>query len=40
MCIRDRIYSNYVMDSQRDTHNSATGSHAKAGKAGPKIELF
>ena len=36
----DQIYSNYVMDSQRDTHNSATGSHAKAGKAGPKIELF
>lgn len=40
----DQIYSNYVMDSQRDVHNSAhhsaTGSGAKAGKAGPKIELF
>ena len=36
----DQIYSNYVMDSQRDTHNSATGSGAKAAKAGPKIELF
>ena len=36
----DQIYSNYVMESQRDTHNSATGSGAKAGKAGPKIELF
>ena len=36
----DHLYSNYVMDSQRDTHNSATGSSAKAGKSGPKIELF
>lgn len=36
----DQIYSNYVMDSQRDTHNSATGSGAKASAAGPKIELF
>jgi len=40
----DQIYSNYVMDSQRDVHNSAhhsaTGSSAKASTAGPKIELF
>jgi methyl-accepting chemotaxis protein len=36
----DQIYSNYVMDSQRDTHHSATGSSAKASAAGPKIELF
>jgi methyl-accepting chemotaxis protein len=36
----DQIYSNYVMDSQRDTHHSATGSSAKSGTAGPKIELF
>jgi methyl-accepting chemotaxis protein len=36
----DQIYSNYVMDSQRDTHHSATGSSAKASTAGPKIELF
>jgi methyl-accepting chemotaxis protein len=36
----DQIYSNYVMDSQRDTHHSATGSGAKASTAGPKIELF
>ena len=36
----DEIYSNYVMDSQRDTHHNATGSSAKPGKGGPKIELF
>ncbi len=36
----DQIYSNYVMDSQRDTHHSATNSGAAAIKAGPKIELF
>jgi methyl-accepting chemotaxis protein len=36
----DQIYSNYVMDSQRDTHHSATGSSAKSSTAGPKIELF
>jgi methyl-accepting chemotaxis protein len=36
----DQIYSNYVMDSQRDTHNSATKRSATASKAGPKIELF
>jgi methyl-accepting chemotaxis protein len=36
----DQMYSNYVMDSQRDTHHSATGSSAKAATAGPKIELF
>jgi methyl-accepting chemotaxis protein len=36
----DQMYSNYVMDSQRDTHHSATGSGAKASTAGPKIELF
>jgi methyl-accepting chemotaxis protein len=40
----DQIYGNYVMDSQRDVHNSAhhgaTGSSAKLSTAGPKIELF
>ncbi|MCK9386967.1 MAG: methyl-accepting chemotaxis protein [Sulfuritalea sp.] len=36
----DQIYSNYVMDSQRDTHNSATNSGVAASKAGAKIELF
>jgi methyl-accepting chemotaxis protein len=36
----DQIYSNYVMDSQRDTHNSATGSGGTTVKAAPKIELF
>ncbi|MDP2824720.1 MAG: methyl-accepting chemotaxis protein [Sulfuritalea sp.] len=36
----DQIYSNYVMDSQRDTHRSATKSGAPTGKVGPKIELF
>jgi len=36
----DQIYSNYVMDSQRETHNSATGSDATTSKAAPKIELF
>ncbi len=36
----DQIYSNYVMDSQRDTHHNATNSGAAAIKAGPKIELF
>jgi len=36
----DQIYSNYVMDSQRDTHNSATGSGASTTQARPKIELF
>ena len=40
----DQIYSNYVMDSQRDVHNSAQHGAAKsvaaAARAGPKIELF
>ncbi|MCX7166841.1 MAG: methyl-accepting chemotaxis protein [Rhodocyclales bacterium] len=36
----DQIYSSYVMDSQRDTHNSVTKSGAASSKAGPKIELF
>jgi methyl-accepting chemotaxis protein len=36
----DQIYSNYVMDSQRDTHNSATGSSAATVETRPKIELF
>jgi methyl-accepting chemotaxis protein len=36
----DQIYSNYVMDSQRDTHHSTTGSGTATVKAGPKIELF
>ena len=40
----DQIYSNYVMDSQRNVHNStqqnAAGRGPAAGKSGPKIELF
>ena len=36
----EQLYSNYVMDAQRDTHNSATKSGAAAHEAGPKIELF
>jgi methyl-accepting chemotaxis protein len=36
----DQIYSNYVMDSQRDTHNSATGNAATTTQSAPKIELF
>jgi len=36
----DQIYSNYVMDSQRAAHHSATKSSAAAIKTGPKIELF
>ena len=36
----DQIYSSYVMDSQRDTHHSATKSGTPASKGGPKIELF
>jgi methyl-accepting chemotaxis protein len=40
----EQMYGNYVMDSQRHVHNSvqhsATGSVARASKAGPKIELF
>ncbi len=38
----EQIYSNYVMDSQRDVHNSAHrgASGAPATQAGPKIELF
>jgi methyl-accepting chemotaxis protein len=36
----EQIYSSYVMDSQRETHNSATGGGATTVKAAPKIELF
>jgi methyl-accepting chemotaxis protein len=36
----DQMYSNYVMDSQRDTHKSATGSGSATTEARPKIELF
>lgn len=40
----DQMYGSYVMDSQRDVHNSANrgaaGSGAATVKAGPKIELF
>jgi methyl-accepting chemotaxis protein len=36
----EQMYGNYVMDSQRDTHHSATGSGATASQSGPKIELF
>jgi methyl-accepting chemotaxis protein len=36
----DQIYSNYVMDSQRSTHNNVTQSGNADQKAGPKVELF
>jgi methyl-accepting chemotaxis protein len=36
----DQIYSNYVMDSQRDTHHQASQRGAASVKAGPKVELF
>ncbi len=36
----DRLYSGYVMQSQRDTHRSATGQAPAAEASGPKIELF
>ena len=40
----EQIYSSYVMDSQRNVHDStrqgATKNGAAASKAGPKIELF
>jgi methyl-accepting chemotaxis protein len=36
----EQMYGNYVMDSQRDTHHSATGSGATASKTEAKIELF
>jgi methyl-accepting chemotaxis protein len=39
----EQMYGNYVMDSQRDVHNTANRGENKpaaASKAGPKIELF
>jgi methyl-accepting chemotaxis protein len=40
----DQMYSNYVMDSQRDTHHHAMGGSGAAAKpaggSGPKVELF
>ncbi|MCF8176211.1 MAG: hypothetical protein K9K30_13310 [Burkholderiaceae bacterium] len=36
----DQIYSNYVMDSQRETHRKATNIGASVDKASSKIELF
>jgi methyl-accepting chemotaxis protein len=40
----DQMYSNYVMDSQRDTHHHARGGSGAAaqpaGGSGPKVELF
>ena len=36
----DQIYSNYVMDSQRNTHNSVTRGEAASSSGGPKVELF
>jgi methyl-accepting chemotaxis protein len=36
----DQIYSNYVMDSQRNTHNSVTRGEASPSQGGPKVELF
>jgi methyl-accepting chemotaxis protein len=37
----DEIYSSYVMNSQRDSHNSSLNTGAKAAESsGPKVELF
>lgn len=36
----DELYSNYVMDSQRDTHHQVTQSGTASVKGGPKVELF
>jgi methyl-accepting chemotaxis protein len=38
----DQIYSSYVMDAQRDSHQQALGGSAPAtsGSSGPKVELF
>jgi methyl-accepting chemotaxis protein len=36
----DQIYSNYVMDSQRTTHNTVTRGDSAGGSGGPKVELF
>jgi methyl-accepting chemotaxis protein len=38
----DQLYSRYVMDSQRDSHNTATGRSSGGGGGGsaPKVELF
>ena len=36
----DQIYSNYVMDSQRNTHNSVAHGGSAEVKTNPKVELF
>jgi methyl-accepting chemotaxis protein len=37
----DEIYKNYVMDSQRDSHQNALhGGNATSSSHGPKVELF
>jgi methyl-accepting chemotaxis protein len=37
----DELYSKYVMQSQRDTHQAALGATSSAGSQdGPKVELF
>lgn len=36
----DQIYSNYVMDSQRNTHSSVTRGEPASTSGGPKVELF
>jgi len=36
----DEIYSHYVMDQQRNTHDAAIGRSSSSGGANPKIELF
>ncbi len=36
----DDIYSNYVMNSQRDSHHSALKSGGGSIQGGPKVELF
>jgi methyl-accepting chemotaxis protein len=36
----DQIYSNYVMDSQRNTHNSVARGKPAEVKGNPKVELF
>lgn len=36
----DELYSKYVMQSQRDTHQNALGASSTASQAEPKVELF
>jgi len=36
----DQLYSNYVMDSQRNTHKNVTRDGTASADSGPKVELF